>query len=47
VLIEVRNLAYIDHAWALRFEALRQRDAEKIVKGVLDHADSVVRTAWK
>jgi N-acetylmuramoyl-L-alanine amidase len=37
VLIEVRNLAYIDHAWALRFEELRQRDAEKVVKGVLDY----------
>gem|GEM_PF-262647 len=37
VLIEIRNLAYIDHAWALRFEELRQRDAEKIVKGVLDY----------
>jgi N-acetylmuramoyl-L-alanine amidase len=38
VLIEVRNLAYVDHAWALRFEQLRQRDAEKIVRGVLDYA---------
>ena len=47
VLIEIRNLAYIDHAWALRFEALRQRDAEKIVKGVLDYADYPVRTALK
>ena len=37
VLIEIRNLAYIDHAWALRFEELRQQDAEKIVKGVLDY----------
>ncbi len=36
-LIEVRNLAYTDHAWALRFEELRQRDAQKIVKGVLDY----------
>ena len=25
VLVELRNLAYTDHAWALRFEALRQR----------------------
>lgn len=38
VLLEVRNLAYTDHAWALRFEELRQRDAEKIVKGVLNFA---------
>lgn len=36
VLIEIRNLAYTDHAWALRFEELRQRDAQKIVKGLLD-----------
>lgn len=36
-LIEIRNLAYIDHAWALRFEELRQRDAQKIVKAVLDY----------
>lgn len=35
-LVEVRNLAYVDHAWALRFEQLRHRDAEKIVRGVLD-----------
>lgn len=37
-LVEVRNLAYVDHAWALRFEQLRHRDAEKIVRGILDYA---------
>ena len=37
VLVELRNLAYVDHAWALRFEQLRHRDAEKLVKGVLDY----------
>ena len=37
VLVEMRNLAYVDHAWALRFEQLRHRDAEKLVKGVLDY----------
>jgi hypothetical protein len=36
LLLELRNLAYSDHAWALRFEQLRQRDAEKVVKGLLD-----------
>ena len=36
-LIEVRNLAYVDHAWALRFEQLRHRDAGRIVRGVLDY----------
>jgi N-acetylmuramoyl-L-alanine amidase len=38
VLLELRNLAYIDQAWALRFEQLRQRDAEKVVRGVLEYA---------
>ncbi len=38
VLIEVRNMAYRDHVWALRFEDLRHRDAEKVVRGLLDHA---------
>ncbi|MCF8143914.1 MAG: LysM peptidoglycan-binding domain-containing protein [Deltaproteobacteria bacterium] len=37
VMLELRNLAYTDHAWALRFEELRQRDAEKVVKGVLNY----------
>ena len=38
VLIELRNMAYKDHVWALRFEDLRHRDAEKVVRGLLDHA---------
>ena len=38
VLIEVRNMAYRDHVWALRFEDLRHRDAEKVVRGLLNHA---------
>ncbi len=38
VLIELRNMAYRDHVWALRFEDLRHRDAEKVVRGLLDHA---------
>jgi len=37
VLVEVRNVAHADHAWALRFEELRQRDAEKVVRGIRDH----------
>ena len=45
VLVELRNLAYTDHAWALRFEALRQRDAEKVVRGILDYAGSETRSA--
>jgi N-acetylmuramoyl-L-alanine amidase len=38
VLVEIRNLAHASHAWALRDVKLRQRDAEKVVKGVLDWA---------
>jgi len=38
VLVEMRNLAYVDHAWALRFGQLRQRDAEKLAKGLVDFA---------
>jgi LysM repeat protein len=37
-LVEVGNLAHIDHAWALRYERLRHRNAEKVVRGVLDYA---------
>ncbi len=37
VLVEIRNLSYPSQAWALRFEKLRHRDAEKLVKGILDH----------
>ena len=40
VLLELRNLAYTDHAWALRFEELRQRDAEKVVQGILNYVES-------
>ncbi|MXW79550.1 MAG: LysM peptidoglycan-binding domain-containing protein [Gemmatimonadetes bacterium] len=45
VLIEVRNMAYRDHVWALRFEDLRHRDAEKVVRGLLDHAASATLRA--
>lgn len=36
LLIETRNLAYEEHVWSIRYEALRQRDAEKVVKALLD-----------
>jgi LysM repeat protein/N-acetylmuramoyl-L-alanine amidase len=39
VMLELRNLAYTDHAWALRFEELRQRDAEKVVRGLVEFVD--------
>jgi len=36
LLVEMRNLAFADHIWAMRYEQLRQRDAEKVVKALLD-----------
>jgi LysM repeat protein/N-acetylmuramoyl-L-alanine amidase len=45
VLVEIRNLAYAENAWALRYEQLRQRDAEKLVKGILDHTRTQSLTA--
>ncbi len=39
VMLEMRNLAYTDHAWALRFEELRQRDAEKVVRGLVEYVN--------
>ncbi len=41
LLVEVRNVAYADEAWCLRFEELRQRDAEKVVRGVLNTVKSL------
>jgi LysM repeat protein/N-acetylmuramoyl-L-alanine amidase len=40
VLFELRNLAYTDNVWALRFEELRHRDAEKVIKGILAYVKS-------
>ena len=45
VLVEVRNLAYPSQAWGMRFEKLRHRDAEKLVKGILDFAGPAAVTA--
>jgi LysM repeat protein len=36
LLLEMRNLAYQDHIWAIRYEELRQRDAEKVVQSLLE-----------
>ena len=36
LLVEMRNLAYEEHVWAIRYEPLRQRDAEKVVRALLD-----------
>ena len=35
LLVEMRNLAYPDHIWALRYSELRQRDAEKVVRALM------------
>ncbi len=45
VLLELRNLAYTNNAWSLRFEQYRHRDAEKVVKGLLDYARRQNRSA--
>jgi len=39
LLVEMRNLAFADHIWAIRYEELRQRDAVKIVQALLDRLD--------
>ena len=36
LLVEMRNLAFADHIWAVRYEQLRQRDAQKVVMALLD-----------
>jgi len=36
LLVEMRNLAYPEHIWALRYPELRQRDAEKLVRALLE-----------
>ena len=35
LLVEMRNLAFDEHIWAIRYEQLRQRDAEKVVEALL------------
>jgi LysM repeat protein/N-acetylmuramoyl-L-alanine amidase len=47
LLLELRNMAYRDHVWALRFEQYRHRDAEKIVRGILDYARSRTMSAHR
>jgi len=36
LLVEMRNLAFEEHRWAIRYEQLRQRDAEKVVRALLE-----------
>jgi N-acetylmuramoyl-L-alanine amidase len=40
LLVELRNLAFEDHIWSIRYDRLRQRDAEKVVKALLDELGS-------
>lgn len=44
ILAEVRNLAYQEHAWALRFANTRQLDAERLVRGLLNFFQERRRT---
>ncbi len=41
MLVEMRNLAFPDHIWAIRYDEIRQRDAEKIVKALLESIDGL------
>jgi LysM repeat protein len=45
VLVELRNLAYAENSWALRFTQERQLDAERVVNGILDYAGLNARVA--
>lgn len=40
LLVEMRNLAFDEHIWAIRYEQLRQRDAEKVVEALLSVLDA-------
>jgi len=35
LLVEMRNLAFPEHIWAVRYSELRQRDAEKVVRALI------------
>lgn len=37
VLVEIRNVAFQEHAWALRFANTRQMDALNLVNGILEY----------
>ncbi len=47
LLVEMRNLAFAEHVWAIRYEQLRQRDAEKVVKAVIEAAAELDRLAGR
>lgn len=40
ILVEIRNVAFVGDAWALRFHKTRSEDADRIVKGILDYVGS-------
>lgn len=35
VLLELRNVAWAEESWALRFSEMRQEDAERVVRGII------------
>lgn len=39
VLIEIRNLHYPGNSWAIRYDKLREQDAEFITEGILSYAE--------
>jgi len=41
LLVEMRNLAFADHVWAIRYGEIRQRDAEKVVKALLEAVEGL------
>jgi LysM repeat protein len=46
LLVEMRNLAFDEHIWAIRYEQRRQRDAEKVVEALLSVlGEKIVNTA--
>lgn len=47
LLVEMRNLAFDEHVWAIRYEQLRQRDAEKVVRALMDAVDDLDPLARK
>jgi len=42
ILVEVRNLSIINHAWAIRLDELRQQDAEKLCNGIISYYQQTV-----
>lgn len=41
VLLELRNVAWSEESWALRFSEMRQEDAERVVRGIISFFNSI------